>query len=105
MNGPDVFDGVVTGFAGGSIDETGFGASAGHPDGEAEGVVVPAVAVAGVGRAAEFAGPDDERFVEEAAGFEVLDEGGDGLIGDQGVGLVSFFQLVVLIPGSVVAAV
>jgi len=62
-------------------------------------VMIAAIPSRGVRRAAELAGPDDQRFVQEAAGFQVLDEAGDRLIGIRGgVFFVSRFQVAVLIP-------
>ena len=45
----------------------GFHAAAGHPHGEAGGVVVAAIAFLAHGGAAELAAPDDEGFIEQAA--------------------------------------
>ena len=58
--------------------ETWFNSSAGEPNGETAGMMVAAVVFGGeralaVDGAAEFAAPDDERVVEEAAMFEVAD--------------------------------
>ena len=47
-----------------AMSDSAFDASARQPDAEGEGMMVASVAVAGVGRAAELAGPDHERFVE-----------------------------------------
>ena len=47
-------------FIGGAYDLTAFDASAGHPDGEAVGVVVSAVHALGDRETAEFAVPDDQ---------------------------------------------
>src|SRR2546422_899598 len=56
-------------------------AGAREPDGEAARMMVAAVVVGGqrsltVDRAAELAAPDDERVVEQAALFEVREQGG-----------------------------
>ena len=66
----DVFDGVHAEFVGRAVDRAPFDSAAGQPDREAFGVMVAAVAAGGVRRAAELAGPDDQRFVEQAAGFQ-----------------------------------
>src|SRR3954471_3561307 len=73
---------VVVGFA---VGEAGLDAAAGHPEGEAAAVVVAAVVVLGEGPlgvdgAAEFASPDDQRLVQQAAVPQVLDEGGGGAV-------------------------
>ena len=44
-----------------------FDTAACHPDGEAVGVVVAAITALSEGGATEFASPDDEGGVEEAA--------------------------------------
>ncbi len=54
---------------------------AGHPCGEAVGVMVAAVLALCQGSAAELRGPDDESGIEEAVGFEVFEKRGDGLVG------------------------
>jgi hypothetical protein len=62
----------------------GLDAAAGHPDGEAAGMMIAAVVgrgelALGVVGAAEFAAPDHEGVVEHAALFQVGDErGGQG---------------------------
>src|SRR4029079_9923917 len=69
-----------------AIDHAFLNAAAGHPDGEAAGVMVASeiagrdVALA-VGGTSEFAAPNDERFVEQPALFEIGDESGSALIG------------------------
>jgi hypothetical protein len=81
-----IADDIVAEFVGFPVDEAFLEATASHPHGEAAGVVIASevvladVALA-VGRATEFAAPDDEGFVEEAALLEVGDEGGGSLIG------------------------
>lgn len=41
------------------------------------------------GAAPEFAGPDNQSVLEQAAGSQVLDQAGDGLVDVEGVGLVA----------------
>ena len=60
---------VIAELIGFSVDHAFLQTAAGHPDGEAAWVVVASEVVGGdvaltVGGAAEFASPDDERFVE-----------------------------------------
>ncbi len=95
--------GVVVGFA---VGDAAFDASAGHPGGEAFGVVVAAVVVTGesalaVGGASEFSGEDDEGVIEHAALFEVVDEAGAGLV--DVVGLAAHFigEVDVVVPATV----
>ena len=75
-------DGLIDGFEAEVICRAIGGAALNAPAGE-DGGETPAVVVAAVlifdkatdfddGRAAEFAADDDKRFVEQAAGFEVL---------------------------------
>ena len=52
-------------------------------------------------RATELAAPDDEGVVEEAAFFEIADEGGARFLGDVAVVPESLCQFVVLVPAVV----
>lgn len=106
IDGADVFGGVVAELIGGAVDVAAFDAATGHPDGKAVGIVVAAVGALGEGRATEFAGPDDERAVEQAAGFEVLDERGDGPVDLVRHLAVAFFDRAVMVPriGCIAAA-
>ena len=99
IDGADVFGGIVAEFIGGAIDVAAFDAAAGHPDGEAVGIVVATVTALRKWRAAEFAGPDEQRAVEQAAGFEILDERGDGLVDLVRHLAVAFFEGTVVVPG------
>ena len=67
VDGARVLGGVVTEVVGGAVDVPAFDAAAGHPDGEAVGVVVATITALSEGCAAEFTSPDDEGGVEEAA--------------------------------------
>ena len=71
----------------------GFDAAAGEPHGEGVDVMVAAdgVAVFAHRRAAEFAAPDDERVVEQAALLQVEHERGAGLVDVA----ADFFEVVV----------
>ena len=74
-----VFDDVVGEIVGLAVDRAAFDAAAAHPDGEAARMMIAAVvllrqAALRIDRAAEFAAPDDERLVEQAALLQVLDE-------------------------------
>ena len=82
-------------------------AAAGQPHGEAVVVVVAAVDFAGVGAgrgqfddggAAEFAAPHHQHFVQHAALFQILEQGGDGLIAFLAELAVAGFDVVVVIP-------
>jgi len=104
-------DGVVgdvvaegVGFAEG---DTAFDTAAGHPHGEASGVVVAAevladeFALAVVG-SPELAAPDDEGVVEHASSFEVADQCGGCLIGFSTLVGQLLGQAAVLVPALVV---
>ena len=57
------------------------------------------------GRAAEFAGPDDEGFIEQAPLLQVGQQGCHGLVGPAGAGFVVFDQVVVSVPAVLVGHV
>ena len=81
--------------------------AAGHPEGEASGVVVATVggighAALAVDGAAEFAAPDDEGLVEQAALLEIGHERGGGLIGVSALLAEVVGQVVVVVPAHVV---
>src|SRR5688572_4274649 len=56
-------------------------ASARHPNGEAGGVVLAPVVTLRHGRAAEFAGPNHQRLIEQSSLLEVSQQRRDRLIG------------------------
>ena len=64
-----VFDGFVSPFVGRTVGDSGVYATAREPGGEAEGVVVAAVSSLSERGTPEFAGPDEEGFLEEAEFF------------------------------------
>ena len=77
---------VVAEVVGRAVSDAGLDAAAAQPDREAARMVVAAVIVRGqcalaIDGPAEFAAPDDQRVVEQAALLEVRDEGGRRLIG------------------------
>ena len=78
------FGGLDAEFVSRAEDLAAFHAAAGHPHTETVGVVVAAVIALGEGRAAEFAAPDYEGGIEQAAAFEVAQQAGDGLVGSGG---------------------
>lgn len=92
--------GGVADFIGRAVGVAGFSAAAGEPGGEATRVMVAAVLPLGEGGAAEFSAPPDEGVLEEAALFEILQKGGDGLVGGAGVVLV-LRHVGVLVPARV----
>jgi len=93
-------DGVVADLVGLAVADAAFDSTAGHPGGEAMGVVV-AAGFGGFlceGEPSEFAAPDDEGVFEEAALIEVGEESGDGGIGFAGELTVVSFDVVVAVP-------
>ena len=84
-----VLDGVEAELVGRAVDDAALDAAAGHPDGEAERMVVAAVGLfLRPGRAAELGGPDDDRLIEQAALLQVAQQARDRLV-DFGAELAS----------------
>ncbi len=81
-----VFDRRPTDVVGAADHLPTFDAAAGHPKAEgvrvmvAAGVVLLRVAILTQGRAAEFAGADDKRFVEQTALLQILNQRGNWLV-------------------------
>ena len=63
----DFVHGAVTEFIGRAVGHAAANSAAREPHGEALGIVVATVAALGEGRAAELAGPQEQRVVEESA--------------------------------------
>src|SRR5690348_2860331 len=79
--------------------------AAGHPNGEAPGIVIPAFTLFVKRRAAEFPAPDDERFFEEPARFEIGQQPRDRLVRDMAHLRVVAFKIRVRIPPAAAAAI
>ena len=75
-----VLDSAEANLVGGANDSAGFCAATGHPDGKAPGIMVAAEALFVEGCTAEFAAPNNECVVEEAARFQVGEQARDGAI-------------------------
>ena len=74
-------------------------AGTGHPAGEPVGIVVATLGpFLEKGHSTEFGAPNDQRFVEQPARSEVLDQCGYGLIEDRCVDIVLAFQIVMPVP-------
>src|SRR5262249_13817699 len=73
----------------------------GQPNGKTFRMMIAAIAPRRMRRAAELAGPEDERFVEQAARFQILDETRNCLIRVERVLLVAALEVPMLIPGAV----
>jgi integrase/recombinase XerD len=83
------------------VGEARFRPAAGEPRREAEVVMVAAVAALGVRRAAELAGLDHQRVLQQPLRVQVGEQSGDGFVHGQGVFRVIFLQNAVLIPAAV----
>ena len=95
------FDGEVAEVVEHAVAGAGTQTSAGHPDGEAPGMMVAAwfsATAFGVWRAAKLGSEDDERVLQQASAFQILQETSDGSVDGAGVLGVLFLQLAVLVP-------
>src|SRR5262245_38712387 len=93
-----ILDGVEAKFIRGAMGAAALDPSAGEPAREAVRMMVTPVAALGARRAAELGAPDDERFVEQAAPLQVVDQRGNGLVGLSAKGRMSRLQSAVRIP-------
>ena len=96
-----LFDRFETQLVRGADGLTPFDTRASQPHGEAVPIVIAARlpdAFAGWG-AAEFTAPDQERFIPQAASFQVRHQRGNRFVGFPGVKLVVLDAIVVAIPG------
>src|SRR5262249_25458205 len=81
-----VFDREVADVVGRPIDESGFDASACHPNGVAVGVVIAPEFLSrartrlGYRSPAELSGPDHQRILQQTARLEVFQEARNGLV-------------------------
>ena len=93
-----------TGLVGFAVDEAAFDATAGHPEGEAVGVVSGLVFPVAGGEAgtSEFSAPDNEGVFEEPALLEVFEERGDGGVGRFAVRLEVAAMVGMLVPAPVI---
>ena len=73
-------DGLVAEFVGRAVDLAGLEAAAGQEQREGVAVVVAAGATLRDRQAAEFAAPEDDRALQEAALLQVADQRGGRLI-------------------------
>src|SRR5207237_8140233 len=90
-----VLDGGVAEVVGGAVGVPALAAAPGDPRAEAARAVIAALAVLAGGRATEFTGPDDSGFNEQAAVFQVGEQGGNRPIGFGAVTLVVAVDVVV----------
>src|ERR1700722_4068305 len=107
MNVDGLLDGGEAEFVGRAMDVAAFYTAAGHPHGKAVVIVVAPINLPGVrsgsrqfhrGCAPEFASPNDQGLVEQAALFEVLEQGPDRLIALAGEPAMIDLDVVVAVP-------
>src|SRR5688500_17701784 len=87
-----ILHGAEADVVGGANDLTAFDAASGKPHGEAKIVMIAALAALGLRRTAELAAPEHQRGVEQAAAFQVLEQGGNEPIGLSGHAQVILFN-------------
>ena len=75
-----VFDSVESQFVSGADSLASSCSTAGHPHGEAGGIVIASVAFFTHGSASELATPDDQGFIEQTALLEITDQADNGHI-------------------------
>ena len=98
-----VSDDVIAEIVGLAVYHAAFYPAASHPDCKALGMVVAPVIFLGqlalaINRPPKLAAPDDQRFVQQAALLEVLDQGGGRLVNVPCLVRQVFGQVAVLIP-------
>ena len=93
-----VLNGVPAKLVGRSMHHAAFDAATCHPHRETERMMLAAVRALGRWRATEFAAPQDKRVFEQAARFEVNQQGGNRLV-HRGTAFGQFFaQASVMVP-------
>ena len=93
-----IFDGPQAQLVGRADHLPAADAAAGHPHREAGRVVVAAVAFFAHRRAAEFAAPDHQRFVEQTAPLQIAQQPGDRLVHRAAELAVVLLELAVRVP-------
>ena len=93
-----VLDRLVAELVGRPVGQPAPDAAAGHPDGEPLAVVVAAVGGLAVRRAAELAGPDDQRIFQQPPLLQVGEQPGDRPVHGPDEGAVRLFDVVVGVP-------
>ena len=93
-----ILDGVETNVVGGAVTDPALDAATGHPDREAVRIVIAAVAALAHRGAPEFAAPDDQRRIEQAATLQILEQSRDRFIGLLAMFRVVAFDIAVRVP-------
>src|SRR3954468_6703886 len=86
-----------------AVGDAALDAAAGHPYGKTERMMIAAIRSFGARRAAEFGCPNHERFVQQAALFEIAYEPGDRLINLGAIRTMVFEQTAVGVPTASIA--
>src|SRR5947209_8419505 len=92
-------DGMKADFVGGPMNRPTLDAATGEPGAKALRMVVSTIALS-ARRPAELRAPDDNRFVQHAALFEILEQTSDGLIHLGGEAAMVLLDAGVGIPGA-----
>src|SRR5262249_51594531 len=74
-----------------------------EPAREAVGMVIAAVAALRAWRSAKLGAPDDNRFIQQAAALQVLEQGRDGLIDLSAKPAMPIAQVAMRVPGACAA--
>ena len=107
MDGDFVLDGGETEFVGRAVDLASLHAAARQPAGEAVVIVIAAVDLAGVGSRSgkldgrspsKFAAPQDERFIEQPAFFQIAEQRADRFVALACQAAVIDLDVVVVVP-------
>ena len=100
----DVFNGRVAEFIRLAVSGSTFDSTASHPHAEALDVVVTAGSTLALehGCATEFTSPDDQRFVEHPALFEILNQSPRRLIRQATADIHVLLKATMVIPAAVV---
>src|SRR5262249_13315885 len=93
-----ILDGAVTVLIRGPDHSASLDTATRHPDGKRVSVVIASVHPFRNRQTAEFAVPDDQSRLEQAARLEIFDQTGDRLVGLGTVLLVIAFEVPVSVP-------
>ena len=103
VNVESVLDGTHTHRVGRSVSQATTNTATRHPNGIAAHMMITAIGSGAVRRPSHFAGPHNQRVVEQSAPFEIHDQGRNGLVRYASVFFVSQLQRTMLIPRRIVA--
>src|SRR5579862_5379822 len=98
VDGDAVLDGFESEFVSRAIRQAAFESAARGPHGEAVGIVIASRAALRYGRTAEFAAPDNDRFVQQAAALQIANQRGGGLIHVRATVLEIALDVFVIVP-------